>query len=97
MPTLTMVRMGLPVCPRHSPDRTRSAKAAIRSSTSCTCATTSTPSTTSEVPFGIRKRHVQHRAVLGGVDLLAGEHQVAPLLELALAGQLHQQAHASRR
>ena len=54
MPTLTMFRIGLPVWPFHSPERTRSAKRAIRSSTSCTSATTSTPSTTSDAPFGMR-------------------------------------------
>ena len=92
MPMLTMLRIGLPVWPFHSPERTRSAKAAIRSSTSWTSATTSTPSTTSEAPFGMRKRDVQHRAVLGHVDLLAGEHAVPVPLEPGLLGQLEQQA-----
>ena len=54
MPTLTTLRIGLPVWPFHSPERTRRANAAIRSRTSCTSATTSTPSTTSELPFGMR-------------------------------------------
>ena len=54
MPTFTTFLMGLPVWPFHSPDRTRSENALIRSRTSCTSATTSTPSTTSDVPFGIR-------------------------------------------
>ena len=51
---LTTLRIGLPVWPFQSPDRTRSANADIRSRTSCTSATTSTPSTTSDSPFGIR-------------------------------------------
>ncbi len=54
MPTLTTLRIGLPVWPVHSPERTRSAKALIRSSVSCTSLTTSTPSTISERPRGIR-------------------------------------------
>ena len=54
MPTLMMLRIGLPVWPFQAPERTWSANAAIRSSTSCTCATTSTPPTTSEDSFGIR-------------------------------------------
>src|SRR3954471_21733323 len=54
MPTLTTLRIGLPVWPRHSSERTRSEKAAIRSSVSCTCLTTSSPSTTRERPRGIR-------------------------------------------
>ena len=54
MPTLTTFRIGLPVNPFHSPERMRSAKAAMRSSVSCTSATTSTPSTMSDLPRGIR-------------------------------------------
>ena len=54
MPMLTTFRIGLPVWPFQSPERTRSAKAAMRSRTSWTSATTSTPSTTSAVPFGMR-------------------------------------------
>ena len=88
MPMLTMLRIGLPVWPFHSPERTRSAKSAIRSSTSCTSATTSTPSTTSEAPLRHAQRHVQDRAILGDVDLLAGEHHVPPALELGLPGEL---------
>ena len=37
------------------------------------------------------KRGVQNSAVLGGVDVLAGEHGVAALLELHLAGKIAQQ------
>ena len=54
MPMLMMLRIALPVWPFHSPERTRSANADIRSSTACTSATTSTPSTISDSPFGIR-------------------------------------------
>jgi len=46
--------IGLPVWPFHSPDLTRFAKSAIRSSTSWTCRTTSAPSTTSDAVLGIR-------------------------------------------
>ena len=54
MPTLTTLRIGLPVWPVHSPEWTRSTKAAMRSSVSCTSLTTSTPSTISERPRGMR-------------------------------------------
>ena len=54
MPTLTTLRIGLPVCPVHSPERTRSQKSPIRSSVSWTSLTTSTPSTISERSRGIR-------------------------------------------
>ena len=37
------------------------------------------------------KRGVQDGTVLGGVDVLAGEHGVAALLELHLAGKIAQQ------
>ena len=54
MPMLTTLRIGLPVWPFHSPERTRSAKAPMRSSTSWTSSTTLTPSTISELPLGMR-------------------------------------------
>ena len=54
MPTLTTHPIGLPVWPFHSPDLTRLAKSAIRPSTSCTCWTTSTPSTISDAVRGMR-------------------------------------------
>ena len=54
MPMLITFRIGFPVWPFQSPERIRSAKADIRSSTSCTCLTTSSPSTTSDRSFGIR-------------------------------------------
>ena len=37
------------------------------------------------------QRGVQHRPVLGGVDVDAGEHRVAALFESRCAGQIHQQ------
>ncbi len=55
MPMFTTLTIGLPVWPFHSPLRTRSAKADMRSSTACTSATTSTPSTTSDASLGIRR------------------------------------------
>ena len=87
MPMLTTFLIGRPVAPFHSPDRTESANAPIRSSTSCTSATTSTPSTTSELLARHPQRHVEHGAVLGHVDALAGEHRVAPLGDTCLLGE----------
>ncbi len=55
MPTFTTLRIGFPVCPAHSPERTFSEKAAMRSSVACTSATTSMPSTISERSRGIRR------------------------------------------
>ena len=76
MPMLTTLRIGLPVWPSHAPERTRSAKAAIRSSTACTSGTTSWPSTTIVLALGRPQRDVQHGPVLGDVDVLAAEHGV---------------------
>ena len=71
----TTLRIRRPVWPRHVPSRTCHANVPILSSTACTCATTSTPSTTSDEPRGIRS-DVQHRPVFGDVDVLAGEHRI---------------------
>ena len=54
MPMFTTVRIGLPVCPTHSPDRTRSENAAIRSRTAWTSGTTFSPSTTNSPSRGMR-------------------------------------------
>ena len=55
MPMLMTLRIGFPVAPVHSPPRTRSLKAAILSSTSCTAGTTSSPSTTIRSSLGARR------------------------------------------
>jgi hypothetical protein len=55
MPMFTTLRIGLSVAPVHSRLRTRSEKSDIRSSTSWTRGTTSTPSTSIRVPRGARR------------------------------------------
>ena len=92
MPMLTTFVIVLPVWPFHSPERMRSANAAIRSSTSCTSATTSRPSTIERAAARHAQRDVQHRAVLGDVDVLAGEHRVAPRGDARLVRELEEQA-----
>ena len=54
MPMLTILRMRFPVCPFHSPLRTRLAKADIASRTAWTSGTTFLPSTTTEALRGAR-------------------------------------------
>ncbi|CAM5691360.1 hypothetical protein SALBM311S_02878 [Streptomyces alboniger] len=54
IPMLTTLRIRLPVCPVHSPERTRPAKSLIRSSTACTCGTTFSPSTSTTAFAGAR-------------------------------------------
>ena len=85
MPMLTTLRMRLPVWPFQSPLRTRLAKAAILSSTACTSGTTFWPSTTMDCVLRRAQRDVQHRAVLGDVDLVAAEHRVDVLAQARLA------------
>ena len=93
MPTLMTFLIGLPVYPFQSPDLIRFAKAAIRSSTSCTCATTSVPSTTSDCRPRHPQRDVQHRPVLRHVDVVAAEHGRAPVGHAGLLGQRDEQFH----
>ena len=71
MPMLITLRMRLPVWPVHAPLRTRSANAAMRSSTSCTAGTTSSPSTTMRAPRGARSATCRTARSFGDVDLLA--------------------------
>ena len=40
----------------------------------------------------IAQRDMQHRAVLGGVDLLTGEHAIAPGLQIGGSGEVEQEA-----
>ena len=75
IPMLTTARMRLPVCPSHSPERTRSEKADMRSSTSCTSRTTSTPSTTSERSRGIRRAVC--RTARSSVTLMCSPRNIA--------------------
>ena len=91
MPMLMTLRMRLPVWPFHSPLRTRSQKAAILSSTAWTSGTTSLPSTLIDFALGGAQSHVQHRALLRDVDLLAAEHGVDALPQAGLLRQLQQQ------
>src|SRR5881397_2515331 len=69
MPMLTTFRMRFPVWPFQLPFRTRSANSLIRSSTACTCDTTSTPSTTIFAPRGAK-------IVVDGVDVVSQVHAV---------------------
>ena len=91
MPMLTTVLMRSPVAPRHSPLRSRSVKSPIRSSTSCTSATTSWPSTISSVPLGIRSATCSTARFFGGVDVHTGEHLVAVAFQVRGSGQIDEQ------
>ena len=92
MPMLTTLRMRRPVCPVHAPDRTASAKRAMRSSTAWTSGTTSVAVDDDRRARGRAQGDVQDGAVLRDVDVLAGEHRVDPLAEPGLLGELDEQA-----
>ena len=91
MPMLMTLRMRLPVWPFQSPLRTRSAKSAILSSTAWTSGTTLRPSMNDRRAARRAQRDVQHRALLGDVDLVAAEHRLDALAQPGLLGQLQQQ------
>ena len=69
----------------------RSQNAAIRSSTACTSGTTFSPSTSIDRVARRPQRDVQHRALLGDVDLVAAEHRLARSATPACLGQREQQ------
>ena len=75
MPMLMTLRIGSPVCPRHSPLRTRSENDAMRSRTSWTCLTTSSPSTISERSRGIRR--ATWRTARSSVELMCSPRNIA--------------------
>ena len=85
MPMLTTLRIGLPVWPVQAPLRT--------------CSRERGHAVEHLVHLGPRvrrargraQRDVEHGAVLGDVDVLAGEHRVDPLAQAALLGQAHEQ------
>ena len=74
------------MAPVHSPERTRRANSPIRSSTACTSADHVLAVDHQREPSGHPQRHVEHGPVLGGVDVLAGEHRVAMLLHARPGG-----------
>ena len=91
MPMLMTLRMRLPVCPFHSPLRTRLEKSAILSSTAWTCGTTFSPSTTMDAPLGRAQGHVQDRPLLRDVDFVAAKHGVDPRSQARFLGQFEEQ------
>ena len=92
MPMLTTFAIGLPVTPLHSPLRTASANADIRSSTVVHLGDHVDPVDDERAVARHPQRDVQHGTVLRDVDVLAGEHRVAPLRHAALLGERDEQA-----
>ena len=82
MPMLTTSVMRSPVWPRQAPLRTASEKARICSRTAHHLRHHVLAVDEDRPVGGVAQRDVQHRAVLGVVDLLAGEHPFAPPLDV---------------
>ena len=87
MPILTMSVIFLPVAPRALPERTASANADMASSTGMNLGHDIVAVDGEALALGRPQRDMQHRAVLGDVDLVAGEHRVAPALDVGCLGQ----------
>src|SRR5712691_6506138 len=90
MPMLTMSEIRLPVSPFHSPLRRRPVKSRqhrvdLRHDVLAV--------DEDRFPRAVAQRHVQDRAILGAVDLLAREHPIAPGLHLRLPRQQKEKAH----
>ena len=85
---LTTFRIGLPVWPVHSPERTRSAKA--RHPVEHLVHVGDDVDAVDDERRALRhaQRDVEDRAVLGDVDPVAAEHRLGPLGEARLLGEL---------
>ena len=86
MPILMTSVIGWPSAPCTRPSRTSAAKLSIFSRVPITSGMTSWPSTSTRLPEKLRKA-VCRTASLRDIDLHAGEHRVAPGLDLASLGE----------
>ena len=91
MPMLTTFVIALPVWPRHSPSRTRSANARHPVERLVDLLDDVDAVDDQRALARHPQRHVEDGAVLGDVDVLAAEHRFAALFDAALAGQLAEQ------
>ena len=85
MPMLTIERIGSPVEPRHSPLRTRVGEDRHAVEDLVDLGDDVGAVDDERVVAGPAQRGVQRGAVLGGVDVLAGEQRGEALVHLALA------------
>ena len=93
MPILMTLRMRLPVCPVHSPDRTdrrRPPSVEHRVNLRHDVLAVDENALIPRRP----QRHMQDRAIFADVDLLAGEHRVPPPRDATRAGEFNKQAHS---
>ena len=92
MPMLTTASIRLPVAPVQDPLRMRSESSPIFASTACTSPDDVLPVDDQLGAGRHAQGHVQHGAVLGRVDVLAGEHRVTTLLDPGRPGDVHEEA-----
>ena len=93
MPMLTMLTMGLPVCPTQLPDRMRSGELGHPVKHFMHRGHDVDAVDLDPLIAGRAQRHVQDRTVLGDIDLVAGEHGVDVLAQAGFRGQVEQQPH----
>ena len=91
MPTLTTLRIGLPVWPVHSPRADPLGEGGHPVERLVHLLDHVDAVDEERAPARHAQRDVQHGAVLGDVDVLAGEHRFAALLHPALLGQRAEQ------
>ena len=91
MPMLITLRIGFPVCPCQSPERTRSAKRGHPIEDLVDLRDDVDAVDDQRLALRHPQRDVEHGPVLGDVDPLAPEHRVDPLLEPRLLGEPQEQ------
>ena len=87
MPMLTTLRIGLPVCPFHSPLRTRLAKAGHLVEHGMHLRNDVDAVDLDRLALRGTQGDVQHGPILGDVDLVAAEHGVDADPQIRLARQ----------
>jgi hypothetical protein len=90
MPMLITLRMRLPVCPFHFPLRTRLEKSGHLVEHRMDLRHHILAVDDDGGSFGRAQGHVQHRALLGGVDLLAAKHGVDSRPQARFLGQFEE-------
>ena len=91
MPMLITLRIGLPVWPFQSPERTRSRERRHPVEHLMDLLDDVLAVDDQRAVLRHPQRHVEDGPVLGDVDVLAAEHRVAPLGDAASAGELDEQ------
>ncbi len=92
MPMLTMLRIGLPVWPRHAPLAYAIGEIGHAVEHRMDLGHNVLAIDQDRLPSRRAQRDVQDGPLFGNVDLLAGEHRIDPRAEPGLLGQFQQQS-----